>query len=352
MFELCCSSISGGNFISQIASLTFMLEVRFKSKIIKKEHLDLYLGASGGSLANILVTFFYENKESVERILYILNSGMFVQNWWKGYGSTINSTITSIFEDSIYETGKGAKESLRKIIPRDHFKTSPENWFLTYNNDKNIPEIHCTMNNDKTIFNDIEDVNKKFLNYDLSEIVDTAMASASIPGLKNSIKLKEENHIDGGISSPTPFCFFSENLYEKSVKGDITSPYHYYYFLPHNLTVDNTNSKIWLNDIFSGIKKMIVYNIIKDLSYSFENWLRLINKKKSDIYSLKYKKINKLELLKILEDNHEFDYFIKFFTDRNTINIVDFTEKELKESFDNCYNSVFIEIFINKNGAN
>ena len=46
MYEVCCSPISGGDFISQVAILTCLLEIRKKSSVISKTHFDLYLGAS------------------------------------------------------------------------------------------------------------------------------------------------------------------------------------------------------------------------------------------------------------------------------------------------------------------
>ena len=71
MFELCCSPISGGNFISQSAVLTFLLEIRYKSSIIEKTHFDLYLGASGGSLSNTLATFLMNLKNLLKEFFIL-----------------------------------------------------------------------------------------------------------------------------------------------------------------------------------------------------------------------------------------------------------------------------------------
>lgn len=352
MFELCCSSISGGNFISQIAVLTAILETRYRSEKIKNKHLDLYLGASGGSLANTIISFFDETKESVERVLYTLDSKMFVQNWWKGYGGIVNSKLTSIFKDSIYQSGSGAIENFKNLVSDFHFrdKKIPESWFLTFNNDTNKPVIHSIFTEEESKFKYFEQVETNFLDREIEKIINTVMASASIPGLKDSVKINQENHVDGGVANPTPYSYFSELIYQKNQNGELKPPYHYYYLLPHGLQLDKEGSSIWLTDVFSGIKKMIVFNIVKDIEYCFESWLRLINKGKKDLVFIKLENVNKIKLLEVLEINHQYDYFIKLYTDQNSIDIVNFGKKELQESFEKCYKTIFIEIFINKNG--
>lgn len=348
MFELCCSPISGGNFISQVAILTLVLEVRNKSPEIKKPHLDLYLGASGGSLANTMTTFFEDTKESIERILYTLNSKMFVKNWLKGKFSGIDSKLISLFKNSIYESGSGAIETFSSLTGKDHFskKKSPENWFLTFNNDKNIPVIHTTSTREDTIFNDLEDSEISYLDFRVDKILETVMASASIPGLKNTVVLENENHVDGGVANPSPYPYFSESLYQKSVTGEINFPYHYYYILPNNLEPSKKGIGFWISDMITGIQKMISFNILKDKEYTLLSWLRIIKKSKKDLTKINISCIDKRNMLKILEKYHQNNYFISLYTDRNTIDITNFDKKDLQKGFNNCYKSISLEIYI------
>lgn len=354
MFELCCSPISGGNFVSQIAILTTLLEIRNKSSKIEKIHFDLYLGASGGSLANIITTFFEGSKESIERIVYILNSKMFVQNWWKGKFSFIDSKLVSMFQDSMYQSGKGAVETFKSLTVDDHFSKEDisENWFLTFNNDKNIPVIHSTTSSENSLFNKKEDFDfceVKYLDYKLEKIIETVMASASIPGLKESVIIDNENHVDGGVANPSPYYYFSELLYLKHLNKSIEHPYHFYYILPRDLKLSKNRKNIWVTDVLDGIQKMISFSIFKDQEFVFESWLRMISKSKRDLVKIRVEKGNKKEILKILEENHQYDYFITLFTDENTIDITNFEKKDLEHCFQNCYQSIFLEIFINKN---
>jgi len=351
MFELCCTPISGGNFISQIAIITFILEVRCKSSKIEKTHLDLYLGASGGSLANTISTFFENTKESVERILYTLNSKMFVKNWLQGKFSAIDSKLFSLFKNSIYQSGSGAIETFSSLTGKDHFfvDKSPENWFLTFNNDKNIPVIHTTSSKEVTIFNELEDSEIKYLNFKVDKILETVMASASIPGLKNTVVLENENHVDGGVANPSPYPYFSESLYQKHLSGEIKFPYHYFYILPHDLEPDERDIGFWIKDMITGIQKMISFNILKDKEYTLLSWLRLIGKGKKDLTKIKIPNIDKRKLLEILEQYHENNYFISLYTQKNTIDITNFNRKDLQESFNNCYQSITIEIIIDTN---
>jgi hypothetical protein len=352
MFELCCSPISGGNFISQVAILTFLLEVRYKSREIEKTHFDLYLGASGGSLSNTLCTFFNESKESIERVLYSLDSKMFVQNWWKGKVSFISSKFVSVFKDSIYQSGKGAVENFKGLTDESHFdpKNIPENWFLTYNNDKNIPSVHSVFCQENSNFQlEEDDFEAKYLDSKFEKIIETVMASASIPGLKKSVELDGENHVDGGVANPSPYFYFSELIYQKNKKKEITPPYHFHYLLPHDLSIEKEDTGAWVSDVLLGIQKMIIFSIMKDKDFVFENWLRLIKKGKKDLLRVKKENIKKKEILQLLEIYNQYDYFAVFSTPSNTIDITSFDKKDLKESFTKCYDSIFIEIFINKN---
>ena len=353
MFELCCSPISGGNFISQIAVLTFLLEVRYKSNIINKTHFDLYLGASGGSLSNTLSTFFNESRESVERVLYSMNSRMFLQNWWKGKVNFISSKFISVFKDSIYQSGTGAVENFRSLTNTDHFfeERTPENWFLTYNNDKNVPTIHSIFSEEKSNFClEDEEYETRYLSSHFEKIIETVMASASIPGLKKSVEIDGENHVDGGVANPSPYSYFSEIIYQKHLTNQISRPYHFHYLLPHDLKIEKEDTGVWMSEILTGIGKMITFSIMKDKNFMLENWLRLIEKSKKDLLKIKLENLRKKQLLELLEEYNEYDYFLVFFTERNTIDITDFDQNNLKESFNKCYDTIFIELFINKNG--
>jgi len=351
MYEVCCSPISGGNFISQIAVLTCLLEIRKKSDVISKTHFDLYLGASGGSLANTIGTFFEDTRESVERILYTLDSKMFVQNWLKGKFSGVDSKLISLFKNSIYQSGTGAIETFSSLTGKDHFtkNKSPENWYLTFNDDKNVPVIHNSFSIESSNFSDFqEEIGIKYLNFEVEKIFETVMASASIPGLKNTVVIENENHVDGGVANPTPYPYFSEALYQKSKEGEITHPYHYYYLLPNNLEPDEKNNGFWLKDMITGIQKMISFNILKDKEYTFLSWLRIIGKGKKDLTRINIQKIDKRDLLQLLEQYHQYNYFISFYTDKNTIDITNFNKSDLEKSFNNCYQTITLEIFVDK----
>jgi signal transduction histidine kinase len=88
---------------------------------------------------------------------------------------------------------------------------------------------------------------------------------------------------------------------------------------------------------------------MKDKDFVFKNWLRLIKKGKKDLLRVKKENIKKKEILQLLEIYNQYDYFAVFSTPSNTIDITSFDKKDLKESFTKCYDSIFIEIFINKN---
>ncbi len=108
-------------------------------------------------------------------------------------------------------------ETFKSLTVDDHFSKEDisENWFLTFNNDKNIPVIHSTTSSENSLFDKKEDFDfceVKYLDYKLEKIIETVMASASIPGLKESVIIDNENHVDGGVANPSPYYYFSALL--------------------------------------------------------------------------------------------------------------------------------------------
>lgn len=355
MLEICCSSISGGYFVSQVAIITMLMEVRSRSKINKK-FFDIYFGASGGNLANIISTCFEDTKESIERILYSLESKIFVKNWWKGKARFLDSKILFLFKNTFYDSGDNIYDVLKKLINEDHFlsKEIPEIWTLTFNSSKSKPTIFCNLNEedsyfkDDTIKDDLQELETKFLSGDLEKISKTMMASASVPGVKSGVEIDEEKHVDGGVASPTPYYYFSKLIEKKCKDNFFTPPYHFFYLLPHgkqkkesDTVQDSSFTEILINNL--------QFTIFKDKTLVFDSWLKIINKSQENLDVIKESNISKKKLLEILDSNYNNDYFAIFYTDTYPINITNFGNVELEFAFNKTYSSIHLELFINKN---
>jgi len=100
--------------------------------------------------------------------------------------------------------------------------------------------------------------------------------------------------------------------------------------------------------MITGIQKMISFNILKDKEYTFLSWLRIIGKGKKDLTRISLQKVDKKDLLLLLEDYHQHNYFISFYTNKNTIDITNFNKDDLEKSFNNCYQTIALEIFVDK----
>ena len=70
------SSISGGYFVSQTSILAAI-----KSAFPDDQDFNIYMGNSGGAIANILSIQYNGTRESIERVLYSMDSSMFVSPW-------------------------------------------------------------------------------------------------------------------------------------------------------------------------------------------------------------------------------------------------------------------------------
>ena len=356
MLEICCSSISGGYFVSQMAIMTILMEVRSKSKIIDKHFLDLYFGASGGALTNMISTCFEETKESIERLLYSLQSEIFVKNWWKGKIKFLDSKIFYLFKNSFFESSDNIFDVVSELTSNNQFNNSdsPELWTLTFNINKSKPTIFCSKKKDHSLFKDSMNIENNFVNFEyvflegnLEKISKTVMASASVPGVKEGVEINNDSHVDGGVSNPTPYIYFSKILYSKNKNKEISRPYHYYYLLPHGKK--ETNEEKVSNSIADAFLNNLSFSVFNDREFVFNSWLKLIDTEEDKLEKIKIQNIKKKNLLDLLEKFHSLDYFITFYADCIPINITKFNGDDLENCFHESYNNINLEMFVIKN---
>ena len=349
MLEIVCSPISGGYFVSQLSILTLILEAREKSPVVEKTFMDLYFGASGGGLANILSSYFYKDRESILRVIQFLDSDLFVKNWWKGKTSFIDSKIVSIFGKTFFQEGSGANH-LFEELEKSQNRRDLELWFLTFNIDTNKPAISCTRKREDSRFSgltveDLEDHHCDdviFLNNDIQNIVRTALASASIPVLKDGVEINGNKYVDGGVANTTPFCYFTDSINEKQDGKEIEHPYHYFYILPHK-----TDLKSEEGSFFTKIlKNVISFNMISDKNNTFNHWMHTIGRHKKEFSFEQYSNIKLYELVDILSLNHSKNYFCVFYTDPTSVDITNFDGNDVREKFLSSLKTIHMEIYI------
>ena len=349
MLEVVCSPISGGFFVSQLSILATVLEAREKAPSVSKTFMDLYFGASGGDLANILSSYFHKDKESILRVTQFLDSDLFVKNWWKGKTSFIDSKVISLFGKTFFQEGSGAGE-LFETLERSQRRKDLELWFLTFNIDTDRPVISCTCNRELSNFGDLSRENLEdhlcenviFLENNIQDIVKTALASASIPVLKEGVEINGNKYVDGGVANTVPYCYFIDSINTRHHQGKFTPPYHYFYILPHKTDVRSTEATLFTKIL----KNVLTFNMISDKNNTLNHWLYLIGKHKKDLEFKVYENLKLYQLVEIFEKNHEKNYFCVFYTDETSVNITDFSGQDVKEMFLRASNSIHAEFYI------
>ena len=349
MLEVVCSPISGGFFVSQLAIMTVVLESRERSNKIEDTFMDLYFGASGGGLSNILSSYFHKDRESILRVLQFLDSDLFVKNWWKGKTSFIDSKIVSLFGKTFYQEGSGANE-LFETLERSQRRRDLELWFLTFNIDTDKPVISCTKDKESSNFSELksEDLEDHlcedviFLENNINNIVKTALASASIPVLKDGVEINGNKYVDGGVANTVPYCYFIDSINEKHHSKLFQPPYHYFYILPHKQDVRSEDGSLFAKIL----KNVLTFNMISDKNNTLNHWLYLIGKHKKDLKFETHQNLKLYDLVEIFDQNHGRNYFCIFYTDTLSVNIADFNRHDVRETFLKACNSIHMEIYI------
>ena len=365
MFEVVISTVSGGFFVSQLAAITKILSAREKSNVIEKTQPDVYFGASGGNLSNYLGLVFQKNRESVEKILYQLNSKMFVRNWWPDKLNFFHPLFLSLFNSSVYKEGKGSEEIFKKMYNEDYILDSntPEVWTLTHNIDTNLGTINCSKSKDLSIFSEnlkLEELifygcgEIKYLEGNVDKIIKTNLASASIPGVKGSVEIDGNKYVDGGITDATPYGFFGDVINNKFKDKELKLPFHCFFILPLNLKnisdrhtiISKKEKKHWISMLFENLDSVFSSMIFNHRKYSFENWLRCNNITSRETRVEFYYHITLEELIEVLEKYHNNSYFITCYTDVNQVDITNFKPKDLQEKFEKSFKSLSLELII------
>jgi len=346
MFQACFSPISGGYFVSQVAILSKLLEAKNR---FQKPHMNVYFGASGGNLANIICSYFTTGSYQVKKIVLNLNPEMFIKNWWKGKSGFMSSKIMSFFKETLYQEGKGAVEFFNTFTPDGKFSSqeTSEYWILTFNQDKLFGSLNCTKKRESSLFSSREDICLSgttcgeiiYLNGQLEKIISTSLASATIPGVKEKVKIEDSHYVDGGVSNPTPGTLFTEVIFEKSLKNEIVGPFQYYYLFPKNFFQERkTKSGTWFGEIFQNFQSLKDSTIINDRRHILEGWLRLTNSNIRTLLVINEENVTLQEISDILESNKEKSYFITIYTSEDIS--VNFTEFN-REDIENCYDAAW-----------
>lgn len=360
--EFCFPPVSGGFFVSQAAQIAKLLEAR------GGKQFDAYFGASGGNIASMISIAFTKTSESILKIVSRVKPGFFISPFLQGKFSDFDSIILGVASyEGLKKPGKGSDKFFGELFEKSSFNSLPEVWTLIYNKTSAQGEITCTRNKSDSIFSSyIKENNLQrlgcgdihYLDSDSELISQVTMASASIPGVKNSVRIWDNDYVDGGISAASPGTFFCEPI-KKMMDDNLSDKLHFFYIASVDLANNNTRhkfvsdeknfymegaSKHWIIESFFKVKEMIVSMIFSDKRNLLENWLRIIGKDVSDIKEVRYNCITLPKLREVLSDFDDKHYFIETVSDESSVSILNFDAEDLKKQFEIAYSTMSIII--------
>lgn len=356
MLEVIIFPISGNYFVSQMASMSMVLEAR---NVLPKRSFDLIFAASGGAICSVASYLFRDTFESIQRLGSRLNSNLFIQNWFQGAFRFLPSVL-AFNKNGMYKNGFDVDKLMKDVVTKDFLlkDSTTESWILAYNKDIDMGSVFCTKNEEKSIISKhLDEV--QLLKYGLGEIqhIDgdinilskVVMASANIPTLKQPVEIKGNSYVDGGISRASPGSFFNDALVELHEEETYSGAVHYVYVLATKITDYDVRksfkrTKHWITEIQEYIKNFIMSMSFTDHQMMIENWLRITNKKLSECTKTRLVHTNVNELREKLVELHDKNYFLSVFTDDASIDITNFDSSDFEREFEKAFLTVTVEI--------
>jgi len=199
--------VSGGGFVTQLAIIQHLCEIKFIPKII--------LASSGGNVAAYISSAANWKWAAIERIARELSQDLFICPWIK---IASLSLVIGYFKGNIHNKGSGIYEFVNKYFTNESIKKY-EIWTGTYNKNKQRARLFCNLSKKDSILDTscidydlTQSMEPYFADGDMTIIGDASVASASIPSVVPSQKIFDEDYIDGGVASASPLSIMQEPI--------------------------------------------------------------------------------------------------------------------------------------------
>lgn len=208
--------VSGGGFVSQLAILQHLCESNIRPKIT--------LASSGGNVAAYIAEAAQWKWPAIERIARKLSQDLFVSSW---SNIAFMSAVIGYFQGNIFNKGTGVYNFLNEHFTEKTIR-SDEIWTGTYNKNKKQARLFCNQFKDESIL-DISCIDHDlsqsmevvFADGNINLIAEYGSASASIPAIVPSIKILDEEYVDGGVAGASPLGIMQEPILKYVEKHNV-----------------------------------------------------------------------------------------------------------------------------------
>lgn len=341
---LVISPISGSLFVSQIATITAVLETGVA--------VDAYFGNSGGAIANLIALKFNRSnpKMSIKRNLLRINRTMFTKplvSTTNPLSSVLSATL-SIFSPYLNKNGNGAISLISELYTESELKNT-EFWIGRYNIKNNYNELICSKSQSDYFVLDMNYLRNmtgtydiKYVNGNKEQIAKGITSSASIPGIKPPIKDDNNNlYWDGGIAMASPFTAFIKTWYKKITDTDEIAQIWYNMgsnYIDADIEYFNESAH-WSKHLITTIKWMINFTIQRERQVIFDMWSVIVDG--NPVTTVKKTGKELKSFYPTIQNKH---YFITCYSSVTGINLTTFTNETLEKEYNEAYDSTSFEI--------
>lgn len=342
---LIVSPISGGLFVSQIATMTAILETGVT--------VDAYFGNSGGAIANLIALKFNKtnHRRSMLRTLLRINKTMFTKPLVSTNNplSSVLSAALSLLSSHLNKNGDGAITLIDDLFTESELR-STEFWIGRYNIKGNYNELVCSKSRsvlfelDTTYLRNINGTyNISYTDGNKDQIANAISASASIPGVKPWVIDDINNNLywDGGIAMASPFTAFITSWYKRIVaKGEIAQIWYNMGSNYIDADIEYFNeSAHWSSHLLTTIKWMINFTIQRERQVIYDMWIVIVGNR-----TVKTVKKTGKELKTFYPTIQNKYYFVTCYSSVTGINLTTFNRDSLEKEYNEAYESTTFEI--------
>ena len=199
--------VSGGGFVSQLGIIQHICEMGIKP--------DLIMASSGGNVAAYIAAAAKWKWPGIERIAEDINQNMFIKPW-----SNISSIslLFGYFKCDIYDHGDGVKDFFYRYFNSKNIGDY-EIWTGTYNKTRQKSSLFCNRSRNESILDPVildheltQSLDPIYLDRNIDMIAKASIASASIPSIVPAEIINNEEYVDGGVSSASPFIIMQDAI--------------------------------------------------------------------------------------------------------------------------------------------
>ena len=204
--------ISGNYFVEQIKSMYFLLENNYKA--------DIIMSCSGGNVAAFLLEISNWNYNNILEESKNIHSKMICRAWSP---IPILNYFIGIYNGKLNKDGIGFYDYFYSKYKDKKFNT--EIWTSVFNANQCKGMLYCNMCKDNAILKPKIDkkvydcLDPKYACFDIKTICKYTLASASVPIITSSVKIKDNFYVDGGLAGSSPYELLEDSLLKK-VKKD------------------------------------------------------------------------------------------------------------------------------------